>query len=723
MPAYASVVVRLRFVVVACWLAFAAWGVQQPELHLRSSGAGLRDVAPVDLPAVQTELRASRAFPVPLHSRTMVVQRDADGLSVQARRRALERALDGAGPGSPDVLGGIPLFNTRAGVPLARETDTASLTYLIFHPRASEASRARQAEAYLDSLRPVEGEAAVTGATPARLATARAILAALPRLELVTAGVIALIVALFYRSLIAPMVVLSSAAIAYIATRLALGVLAGDAGQQVPREAEPVLVALLLGLTTDYSLFFLSGMRRALREGRPPVDAARRSIRTNTHIVVVAALTVAIGTGALAFARTEFFSSFGPALAVSVLATVAVAVTFTPALIAVLGRACFFPFGTGRRSAAATPAATIRRRFLLWVTTRRRRAIAVAGAIAVVLAVTALPAAGMRLGYDIISGLPDDSGPARGEQLVSSAFAPGAVAPTVVLLEGERLNEHVPQLRELQRTSSDAPGVAAVIGPGTLTQVRELVGAPEAPAGLREPLGLVLTADGRAARMLVILDEDPYGGTAARRFSELRDSLQSRAAELGLRDVRVNLAGDTAVMVELLERLQRDMLYVTLLVIAADLLLLVAFLRSLVLPLVVVGSTLLSVGAALGLTSLVFEDLLGYDGIAFHVPLGAVVLLLSLGVDYGVFSVGHIREAARTLPLREAIVESAQRTGSTIAAAGLVLALSFALLALVPLAAFLQFGFVMAAGLVLDTWVARPLLMPAAIAATARGAQ
>jgi RND superfamily putative drug exporter len=132
-------------------------------------------------------------------------------------------------------------------------------------------------------------------------------------------------------------------------------------------------------------------------------------------------------------------------------------------------------------------------------------------------------------------------------------------------------------------------------------------------------------------------------------------------------------------------------------------------------PLYLVASSLLALGASLGLTVLVFQDLLGFGELSFYVPFAGTVLLVALGSDYNVYLVGRVWAEARSRPLREAIAVAAARATSAITVAGLVLALSFAMLAIVPLRPFRELAFLLSSGLLIDAFVVRTLLAPALI--------
>ena len=159
-------------------------------------------------------------------------------------------------------------------------------------------------------------------------------------IELVTVALIASIVAIYLRSLLAPVVTLITVALAYVVSvRFVAGV--GDSlGLAVPPEVEPVMVALLFGVVTDYGLFYMSRFRRRLSDGREPRDAARETAVELTPLIVVCGVSVAAGSAALVIADLGFLRAFGPGMAVAVLIGLTVTVTFMPAT---LGRALLWP--------------------------------------------------------------------------------------------------------------------------------------------------------------------------------------------------------------------------------------------------------------------------------------------------------------------------------------------------------------------------------------------
>jgi RND superfamily putative drug exporter len=233
----------------------------------------------------------------------------------------------------------VPLVNVKvAGTPW-REERTTALTYLFMQDDLSLVRRRETAEGYGSRLLRAEPGTTVgaTGAGPARLAQFAEIEDVLPLIEAATVAVIMLVVAVYFRSVGAPLVTLLTAAAAYI---VAVRVLAGTGdilGFSVPQEIEPLLVVLLLGLVTDYTIFFLSEGRRRLLRGEARLEAARRATARMTPIVFTAGILVAGGTLALLAGKLEFFNAFGPGLALSAFIVTIVSITLVPAILAIAG--------------------------------------------------------------------------------------------------------------------------------------------------------------------------------------------------------------------------------------------------------------------------------------------------------------------------------------------------------------------------------------------------
>jgi RND superfamily putative drug exporter len=303
------------------------------------------------------------------------------------------------------------------------------------------------------------------------------------------------------------------------------------------------------------------------------------------------------------------------------------------------------------------------------------------------------------LGLGFVPSLPPGNEVQRAAAAAQAGFAQGILSPTVLLVEAEGVTERRPELVRLDGLLEEQEGVAGVFGPG------EQVFAEE--------YGIVLSRDGNAARYLMVMNEPPLGAGAVEDLRAIQQRLPELLRTAGLQNVRVGFAGDTALATGIVTSTTDDMGRIALAALVVNLLMLVLFLRALVAPLYLLCCSLLALSATLGLTTFVFQDLLGHDGLTFYVPFAAAVLLVALGSDYNIFGVGHIWEEARHRPLREAIEVALPQSTRAITAAGITLAVSFGLLALVPLRSFRELAFAMAVGILLDAVVVRSMLMPA----------
>jgi RND superfamily putative drug exporter len=705
--AFATTVVRLRWLVVAVWLAAAAAATLWLPSLQDAESASLADLVPEDAEAVRAAERSTELFSVPLTAQTAVVQRDPDGLSEEAQTRVAERAVTARDERGDGITFALPLVNTARLVPGSREDSTTAITFLFFEPGTSIGDETRIARdwAAREAGEPDDALVGVTGSVPARLAQWREIDGALPWVTVATILLVFTILALNYRALGAPLVALFGAGVAYlVAVRVAAWV--GERwGVAVPSDVEPIMVVLLLGIVTDYSVFFLSGMRRRLTRGEPPVEAAIGATAQFLPIVATAGLIVACGAAALLAGQLEFFRAFGPGMALTVVVSLAVSLTLVPALMAIGGRATFRP------SLAAAPPPDQRpgrrRRVETWSESLAHFATSRPVAVVVLLATLAVAAVASRglaeteLGFTAIRGLPADTEERRAAVAAGEGFAPGILAPTVLLVEQADGPLDERSFARLQEQLAAEPGIAAVVGP--------------ADEAAREIEGLVVSDAAPAGRFLLVLEDEPHGGPAIDALDRLRGKIDPLVADSGFREATAAFTGETALAAETVDTLTGDLLRIAIAAFAVNLILLMIFLRAVVAPLYLLFASALAFAATLGLTTLVFQTFLGHEEITYYVPFAVAVLLLSLGSDYNVFLVGRIWQEAEAGSVRDAVATAAPRASRTIAIAGLALAFSFATLAVIPLREFREFAFAMTVGVLLDAFFVRALVVPALV--------
>ena len=738
---YAWTIVALRVPIVLAWItALIAALVLLPPLG-GSSSAPLEDIVPADAKALVAQQRALQLFGSTVSSDTIVVDHDPKGLTAPLVEAHVRQARVAArGDGLRGVRMALPIVNAPVAGLRWGEKNTAVLTYLFLDPELNLLERERLAHQYAGALPPVgAGETrAITGAGPARLAQFREIDRVLPWIEIATVLVIFIIVALYFRSLGAPLVTLAVAGLAYVIAVRALAWMGQRTGASVPSEIEPVLVVLLLGVVTDYTVFFMSETRQRLRRGEPRVAAARAATARIAPLVLAAGLLIAGGALSLLAGTMQFFRVFGPGLAVTAVVVTLVCVTLVPALMALLGPRLF---GGSDAHAATGPESPmdpvswtgrtrVRVRFAgllgAWrVSGRAARAedrsavmafvsrvmagrVVAAGVAVACIGVLLVAASGVRsidFSVSFVSSLPAHSEPRRASDAAAAAFMPGIVAPAEILVEQPGVDRKPAELARLQRLIAEQPGVAGVLGP------------TQATGSARR---FVVSRRG-AVRYLVLMRDEPTGSRAIAAFGNLEDRTPRLLRAAGLPSgARVSYVGETALARETVSSLVGDLWRVALVTALGMFVLLAIMMRALIAPVLLLAGSVLACAAAFGVTARLAPQLLDSHDLAYYVPLVGGVMLVGLGSDYNVLLAGRIREEMRRRRPREAVAVAAPAASRAITVAGITLAATFALLALVPLTSFRQLALLMALGVLIDALFVRPLLIPALIAVVGR---
>ena len=242
---------------------------------------------------------------------------------------------------------------------------------------------------------------------------------------------------------------------------------------QIPSQLAPIMIVLILGVVTDYSVFTLTGMRARLAAGERRTSALRSTSSRVVPLVIAAALTVAAGTVALIGANLDFFHAVGPGMAVAVVIAGLVSISFVPALVGVLGRVAFWPSLPRTYRDAPEPEGETRApdgRLVARLISRRmggRRGRSSRSA----RPPCSWRRAGLvhaRLGTNVVSGLPAGSEPRQAAAAAAAGFGPGIVGPTTLILQAPGIADETAPLARIERVITSSPGVDAVIGPGRL---------------------------------------------------------------------------------------------------------------------------------------------------------------------------------------------------------------------------------------------------------------
>ena len=481
-----------------------------------------------------------------------------------------------------------------------------------------------------------------------------------------TLGLVLLLLLAVYRAPILALTPLLAVGAAYLAA-IGIAFLLIEAGWMVVNtEGTMLLLVLVFGAGTDYSLLLVHRYREELGRGRAPAPALREALIESGPALAASAATVIAAMLVLLLADLQSTHWLGPILAIGVAVMLASAFTLLPALLSVLGDRVFWP-----ARPRANPAGDARWQRIAALVRRRSGTIAVAIVAALlVLALGNLSQHGT-LGFGEGETQPTNS--SRGTEALERNFPAGLGSP-----------------------------LAAVVKPATalaVTERLERLHSVELAVPVPAPSG----AD--EAVVVLVLRDDPYGSEASAAVEEIRDRLHAvdpggLLAGLPVEnyDVEQTNAADTRRIVP------------TVLVLVG--LILCLLLRALVAPAYLILTVIASFTATLGVVTFAFA-VLGGEGLAFNLVLMSFLFLVALGVDYNIFLMTRAREEAAARGTPDGVLAALVSTGGVVTGAGLILAGTFATLTLLPLEELVQIGATVAIGVLLDTFVVRALLIPA----------
>jgi RND superfamily putative drug exporter len=485
-----------------------------------------------------------------------------------------------------------------------------------------------------------------------------------------TIAVVVAILLLTYRSPVLWLLPIISVGAALTAAQSLVDILARHAGLTVNAQSSSILTVLVFGAGTDYALLLTARYREELRRHVDRRVAMAAALRRATPAIVASAATVTAGMLCLMVATTASTRGMGPVAAIGILCALVAVLTLLPALLVVLGRWIFWPalpaYGSIDPSAYGVWSRLGGR-----IAAHPRRTWLAATALLGLLAfgLLGLKATGIDAADAFVT--PPDS--VTGATVLAAHFPAGDGQPVTVLTT-------VDNAAAVRRAVSTTPGVAAV---DTAT-----------PLGAR----VLLEATLRQAA------DSPAAQSAVRQVREAAHRVDPEAL----------IGGPTAVLIDTDDAAARDRDRIVVLVALVVLAVLIGLLRSVVAPLLLVATVVLSFAAALGASSLLFSHVLGWHGADSSLPLFVFVFLVALGVDYNIFLATRIREEAAALgDSRAAVRAGLATTGGVITSAGLVLAGTFAALAALPLIAYAQIGIAIALGVLVDTTIVRAVLVPA----------
>lgn len=556
------------------------------------------------------------------------------------------------------------------------------------------------------------------------------------QIELFSALFIIVLLVLIFRAPLAPLITL----LPPLLVVLAAGPIIAEAsklGLKVSSIAQLLLTVLVIGAGTDYGLFLIFRTREELRAGSVGREAVVKALSRVGESITFSAATVIAALLSLTIATFQIYSDLGVPLAIGIGLMLLAGVSLLPALIAIFGKAVFWPAKVNQPSTKSGLWGRISSRIVTHPWATLITGLVIFGGLAIAI-----------VGYQ--SGgfagnttAPAGSDSAKGNALLAKHFPQTAANPTALLFvlpksvwQDPKILETAQNLLAKQSQFTEITGPLNPNGnklsPSQLLTLYNKLGSPNSlplslPANPVVPIKVYdaykslvnyISADGHTIEYITSLTAgDPSSTQALQAVPTIRNQISSVAKAIGSSNYGV--AGEAPALYDISHISNQDLVKVIPVAILIIGVLLAILMRSLVAPLYLIASVAISYLAALGLVTIIFILIGGSSGIVFLLPFLMFIFLLALGEDYNILVMTRIREEAHGLPLKQAVTKALSTTGTTVTSAGLVLAGTFAVLAIIGGKSggseIVDIGWGLALGILMDTFLVRTLLVPSIV--------
>ena len=590
--------------------------------------------------------------------------------------KGIETILDISALPPQALTGFISEDGSTMIVPMELEQELGNSQYAEINDRATEIGN-KIADKFENMAFYITGPAGIAGDTLKLFEQADLVLL------LATIVIILVLLIAIYRSPLLAFIPLLATAIVYQIVNQSVALL-GAGGLEINNSTTSIMSILLFAAVIDYSLFVFSRYREELNKVENKYEAMKLAMRATGEPVFFAGGTVLAAMLILFFANFRDYQNFAPIFGLAVFFIMLASITLVPALFTLFGRRAFWPkvpkYGQEKevKHGIWGPIA----KFVV-----NKPGIS-GGIVGIFLLITALNVFNLDFEFDTVKKFPEDLPSRVGYEIVETRYDKGELAPTTLLIESdEALAEE---------------DVTAITG--KLQEYNEI-------ASVR------LTAqseDLKAIKLSVVLAMNPYSTEAMDMIQDLREDTSNLLKDASISG-EAYFSGVTAKLVDERDVNTKDIFTIVALETLLILILLFALTRSIRMPIYMMATILLSYVSALGLGIFLVDLLFGYEALSTRVPVYAFIFLVALGIDYNIILVSRFMEERKTHRVKDALEIAIRNTGGVISSAGIILAATFAALTTMPIADLFVFGFMVAIGILIDTFLVRGMLLPALI--------
>jgi len=571
------------------------------------------------------------------------------------------------------------------------------------------------------------------------------------RITLISVIMVLVILLVIYRAPFLAILPILSAGLAYLASSSIVAILAQTTGLIVNAQATTIMVVLIFGAGTDYMLFISSRYKEELRSGANRLDAIVETMDNVGPAIFSSAATTILAMLALSFASLRSFQILGPILALGMLLAIIGGITLIPGVLSLLGKIAFWPAKVEVKPSSSLQISNEKGFWFTLTTWVSKRPLFTALSSLILLICMSIGTFTMNQSFDLLDSLPDNTSSVRGYQMMSESFPSGYVSPVKAFIMMN--NDPLKNLKAIEYVSSafaSVDGVTRVTSPSrpfgqkmeisisqysdrlsnlstiTLNEIKntgmsslpKLVNTRQFTTEEIELLpSIVATINqtskfGHVASIEVIFENNLGNPETLNKIGQLRDigsTIEAKSIQ------KILIGGTSAVQYDTKNATDRDMKVVAPIALAVIFIILVILVKAIIAPLYLLGSVILSFFASFGISVLIFQNILGHDGVGSGVPIYMGLFLVALGVDYNIYIISRVKEESRKRPLKEATLFAVSRTGGVITSAGIILACTFTAMTTLPLRDLFQIGFVVAFGVILDTFFVRGIMVPSLV--------
>lgn len=499
-------------------------------------------------------------------------------------------------------------------------------------------------------------------------------------LMLTTIAVIFILLIVIYRSFILALIPLIGAIITYEIVNRLIGLFGNIDLFTVEGQALSIMMILLFAVITDYSLLLFARFKEAVLNGLSTTKAMKQAISQVKEPILFSGGTVLTSMLILFFAVYESYRNFAPVFGIAMFVMILAGLTLMPALFAIVGKRSI-------KMKKASSKEPFWDRFSKRVTNNPFKSMLPIVSVLVICSALFIPANYM---FNLLNSFPDDMSSTKGYAQLSSAFSEGDIAPSTVILES--------------KTAVDEKNVRAFMDD---LKVHESVSNTHS---------LSFTEDQKVAKFTLVFKHNPYEKETFESSRKILDEQETLLKKYQLEDSKLWISGETAIHADIEKVNDKDSLLIPILMTVLIFIMLFIQTRSFLFAFVIISSILMSFFATMGITVFTFQTLFNYEGISYRIPLYTFIFLVALGVDYSIMMISRIKEEQKNYPtFKEAVQHGLAKTGGVISSAGLILAATFTVLITQPIAELYVFGYAMAVGILIDTFLIRPIVIPALI--------